>query len=517
MTKHIMTLIITVALIRLLPYLITGIPYHTDTYALLPLMDLLNVKTPTHLTPDDGFDNYNIYWPGIITYSVVHSVVVGMVPRTLTPITVPIINSLSILPLIAFLRSLGASRTHSLVTTFIYGLVGTEVILGAGVTKEGYALTLLMVLLLLNALIFKGYTQSAYLALITYLALIITHHLTSVIGLLLTAFTLIAYLVGEVVVRRLTIALAVQVVSTALLIIYIYTYSGRGLSILAMMGVSDIISLIAYEVTMTLPILFSVMMRSWLNSMIKVWFLGAYALVVILAILGTKVELALGAPRISTTELAFFTPYLIIALLSIAYVGRLGRTCLNVFAYLVILGLLGVEAYFIFGTPGLISEAYRTSTFMYLGVSILAAYATLAVKGRYKAYVMRLTIAVALITSACLVPYVAFYSSHIGGSQRIYLPSDLSTANYISRYGGDEMFCGDLRFSYLFYPKRVDTYGGLKYLLRGLPPNCYLVVNELVVDVGYVASAYGVPVSINNALDDPIIYIGGRNFIVIPK
>ncbi|MEM4684696.1 MAG: hypothetical protein QW133_01035, partial [Sulfolobales archaeon] len=133
MTKHIMTLIITVALIRLLPYLITGIPYHTDTYALLPLMDLLNVKTPTHLTPDDGFDNYNIYWPGIITYSVVHSVVVGMVPRTLTPITVPIINSLSILPLIAFLRSLGSSRTHSLVTTFIYGLVGTEVILGAGV------------------------------------------------------------------------------------------------------------------------------------------------------------------------------------------------------------------------------------------------------------------------------------------------------------------------------------------------------------------------------------------------
>ncbi len=517
--KHLLLLTLTtISLVRLMPYLLTGIPYHTDSYALLPLMDLLKIKTPTELSPHTGFDNYNVYWPGVITYAVLHSEVIGLKPSSLTPITLPVINSLSILPFAVMLRVLGMSRAASLAASLIYGLAGTEAVLGAGITKEGYALTLAMLVMYLTTLIVLRYSKYVvYLTLMTYLTLVLTHHLTSVITLLIITYLALSYLAGKVLVSRLKVLSAVLAVNSLMLTSYIYVYSGRALPVLATLTEADAISLIAYEVTAMLPVWFSLIVRRELTDLIKLWFVIAYISVIALALLSTRVELTLGAIRVGPYELVLFTPYLVVAAVAVFSVGRVCEQYLSTFTYLTVLGLLGIEYYLIFGSPGLIGEAYRLSTFMYIWVAVLAAY-TLSTS-RFKVLVGMLIVA-ALLICVYVVPYTAFNSGYVGGSQRTYLESDLLIAEYVRNYGGREVFCGDLRFMYLLYPSvNVDVSGGLKYLLRTSNLNCYLVVNELFKDVGYIASLYGVPVSFDSGMlvNNSLIYTGGRNSMISPK
>ncbi|MCS7108357.1 MAG: hypothetical protein N3G48_07360 [Sulfolobales archaeon] len=524
MINYLIILTITAtSLTRLLPYLLTGIPYHTDTYALLPLMELLKHRTPIELTPEAGFDKYNIYWPGVITYAVVHSEVTGLRPSDLTVIAVPVVNSLSVLILTVFLRVLGMPKKPSIIASLIYGLAGSEAVIGAGVTKEGYAFTLLLFTLALSAYtIFKGCNRSAFLTLITYVTLTFTHHLTSVVAALLIYYLLISYLAGDVLMMRLLKASALVATNVLILATYVFVYSGRALPTLTLFSESDMISLFAYKLVTPLPIWLSLITRKPLIKLIKLWFVSIYVLTASLAVLSTRVSLVFGAPTVSDYELLLFTPYLLHSLIAITFVGKiLSHIHLSFFTYLTLLGLLGVEYYLIFGSPALISEAYRLSTFIYLGISVLAAYSFYVVKVKKLKILLSTVLLFTSLACIYVVPYTALHSGYVGGSQRIYHYSDLITADYVSAYGGSSnVFCGDLRLSYLLYlRKEVDVYGGLKYLTRMSGLNCYLVVNELFRDVGYVAFDYGIPVYLGDDtfVNNQKIYVGGRNAIVAPK
>lgn len=524
MTSYLLALAIAAAsLIRLLPYLLTGIPYHTDTYALLPLMELLKHRTPVDLTPEAGFDRYNVYWPGVIAYAVVHSEVTGLGPSGLTVITVPVVNSLSVPILAVFLRVLGMPKGPSTVASLIYGLAGSEAVIGAGVTKEGYAFTLLASALALSALtVLSGCGRSACLALITYVALALTHHLTSAVALLLAYYLLVSYLAGSVLTSRLLKASALVAAKTIVFATYVLVYSWRALPTLTLLSESDAISLFAYELVVPLPIWLSLIARRPLIRLTKLWLVSIYALTVLLAVLSTRVSLVFGAPTVSYYELLLFAPYLLLSLIAIAFADKIvPRVHLSVFTHLTLLGLLGVGYYLIFGSPALLSEAYRLGTFVYLGISVLAAYGFYVVRVRKLRVLLS---AVLLLTSlACMyvVPYTAFHSGYVGGSQRVYHYSDLVTADYVSAYGGgSSVFCGDLRLSYLLYLREeVDVYSGLKYLTRMSGLDCYLVVNELFRDVGYVAFDYGIPVYLGDDTfaNNQRVYVGGRNVIVAPR
>ncbi len=519
--NHLVIMLLTsTALIRLIPYLITGVPYHTDTYAILSFTELLKSKTPTELIPNSGLGNYEIYWPGVAIYGIIHSVITGLGIKELTSITVPIINSLSTLILIPMLRSLGMSKTYSVIAALVFGLVGTEAVLGAGVTKEGYAAALMMTTLTLTSLaIIRGFSNAYYLVVLTHSSLIITHHLTSVVTLLMMAYLITAYLSSKVLIKRLLTSLAVLAINALTLLTYIYLHSIKALPTLTALTASDIISLITYEYIATLPIWFSLISRSELKYLIRLWFAAIYVLVVALSIAAARVEIAYAAPRISAYELLLFTPYLVIALLGIISVGRISERCLSTYTYLVVLGFVGIELYLIFGTPGLISEAYRLSTFLYLGISILVAYTLSIIKSKYLRSMISLMISAALMMSAYVAPYTAFSSGYVGGSQRIYLPSDILLRDFIKYYIGNITVCGDLRLHYLLYLYvDVDTYSGLLYLLNYSRLKCYLVINELFKEVGYIALQYGIPVNVDDYVlrDNSLIYVGGRNSLVGP-
>jgi hypothetical protein len=315
------------------------------------------------------------------------------------------------------------------------------------------------------------------------------------------------------------LSLSVLLINSATLLTYIYSYSIEALPIIKTLTTSDIISLVAYEYVATLPIILSVIVRNELRRLIRLWFVGIYVLVVLLTIAVSRVEVVFNAPTVSTYELVLFTPYLIIALLGLVSVGRVCERYLSTFTYLVVLGLVGIELYLIFGTPGLISEAYRLSTFIYLGTSILTAYTVTTVKSRSVKTLMLTTLSIALLVSTYVVPYTAFNSTYVGGSQRVYLPSDIVVSDFIRYYVGNVSVCGDLRLKYLLYlDVGVDVGGGLKYLLNYSRLNCYLVVNDLFREVGYVALEYGVPVYIGDHVfrGNSLVYVGGRNSLVIP-
>jgi len=517
------------ALIRLLPYMVSGVPYHTDTWALLSIMELLVSKTPAPLTPQSGFDNYEIFWPGASLFSAIYSAVTNLRPINLMPFTIPLINALSTLMIIPLLRGLGVGQVTSLLTALLLGLAGGEALLGAGVTKEAYALPLLVTtLMLLNLGLLRNDVKAHYVMLVSYVTLVMTHHLTSVVAITLLTYLLLSYLPrSRWLGRSLPNAVATLVTAALILITYVFKHSIHAFPIIPHLQEADVISLIGYEVTAALPLWLCIASRKALTRFVQLWLLASSLAVLALITLATRVQVVAGAPQVSLNDITLLSPYIATALLAILGIGALGRSgnlVLFNFVGLWITGLLGIEGYMIFGTPGLPGEIYRLANFLYVGVVISAAYALAKVLRHRRRSLRILAVLAAVFTaigSAYVVPYTALYSGPVGGSQRTYTLSDITIANWIkNRLHNETLIYGDLRLKYLLYMYAdVDVAGGLNYLLGRSELRGCLVINRLINEVGYIASLYGIPVNVSRlttsiSSSTSVTYFDVRNLMI---
>lgn len=519
-------LILVVAFsLRLSPYLISGVPYHTDSWTMFPLVDTLLEKSPVPLRPEMGFDDYNIYWPGLPLFAAFLSNVVGIKPILLLPIASPLVSSFSILILYSFLRRMGSNTCSALTASLLFGLAGGEAVLTAGVTKEGYALPLFLLFLFLLATGLRNGSAKFGLSLLVLIpALILSHHLTSVVALVLSAYLLFSNLLyPESRGSSLRWTALILLVFGLSLLAYFYFHAGKALPF--RLGETDATSLMAYQILFLLPFVLSPSFIRKPSYWVRLWIRLALALAVGLMLAALKLRIMIGAPTISVIDLLLLSPYVCAAFLAVFGAGQFERTCGRggiTFIGFWILGFLAIELYIIFGTPGMPSNAYRIGNFLFMGVLILTSSSYVSF-GR-KRILGTILLSLVVVGMGFTLPYTSFLSGPIGGSQRVYSEQDVVQARWILERCHGVVY-GDIRLSYLLYNRlNVSVHAVLPFLLgESKPPEGCLVLTKLMKEVGYIASAHGIEldpqvlISLNSYKRASLVYSSEKNMIFFVK
>jgi len=507
-------------ILRLSPYLVSGVPYHTDSWTMFPIVDTLLERTPVPLRPEMGFDNYNIYWPGLPLFAVLLSNVVGIKPISLLPVVSPLVSSFSILVLYAFLRRMGSSSSCSLAASLLFGLAGGETVLTAGITKEGYALPLFLLVLFLLARGMRDGAKFSLLVLAVIPSLILSHHLTSVAALVLSAYLLLSHLLYPETRGSSLLLSAFIILAFALsLLAYFSFHAQRALPF--RLSETDVISLTAYQIVLFLPFVLSPSLLRSPSLWVRRWIKLSLALTFGLILAALKLQIMVGAPTISIIDLLLLSPYLGAALLAVFGAeplekawGRGGMAFIGMWIF----GLLAVELYIIFGTPGLPSNAYRLGNFLFMGVLILASSRWLNFRSSFAGTLFLVLIAGGM---AFTLPYTSFLSGPLGGSQRVYSVHDVVQARWIVQRSQGVKVHGDIRLSYLLYNRmNVSVYGPLPFLMgEGKPPEGCIVLTDLMKEIGYIAYTQGIaldPLVLGSIYSNErlsLVYSSGRNLI----
>ena len=490
--------------LRAFPYLSSGVPYHTDTYPQLRNAVVLVSKTPVPLAPGNGFGPYNIYWPADTLFYAVSSVLLALPPVSLMPLLGPLVTSTMALLFYALLRSFDLGVRVSLVATLLFAVAGGTVMISAGVTKEAFALPLMvLVVLLMNGWLKRGSRAGLGLSLASFGVLLAAHSLASVVGLLLCSYLAFAYMVSpQGPGRRVAVTMAVLGLFSAMSYLYFYVYAVSNLPY--DLQPSDIIAVFGYEALLTAPVWVSAAFRLNLPRWTGAW-IGTIALAVA-ALFASVVAYRplLDSPIASPYVVALLAPYVAVAFLAALGVPRARggpQSTGAVFAALWMLGVLGIVAFSAFGTPGAVGTTMRMLDFVYPGAAVLGALALSALMGSRKlgAVAGALGVGALVVASAFVVPYSAYWSGPLGGSQRVYTPAEVSAVEWTGFAPPNATVYADARYGYLaaYYTGRaIDEGGGYLYLagIQNFTQGC-LVVDGLISQIGYVGGTYGLPVN----------------------
>lgn len=490
-------------LIRVFPYLASGVPYHTDTYPQLVNVRNLIVHSPVPLIPAGGFDTYNIFWPADTLYYAASSVFLGVAPVRGLPLLAPLVTSIMALLFLALMRSFGFRPWPSMVASLLVAVAGGTIMISTGVTKEGFALPLmLLVLLLVNLWLRRGSKVGLALAVPSFVALLASHSLTSLMGLFLIGFLVAANAVGGGLSRdQIGVSIILLGAMSVLAYLYFYVYAVSRLPY--NLQPSDVIAAFAYEVLFTMPIWMAVSLRLDARRWASIW-LGMSTLgLAALYLAATAYHPLVDSPYFSLTQLLLFAPYLVVAGLAVFWLGLRGPPAMSAgtaFAVLWVLGLFGLIAFSIFATPGAIGTTQRMADFVYPGAAILASSVIVVTgkAGRAVKVLSYLVVGGLVLVSAYVVPYSAFWSGPLGGSQRAYAPADVSAALWSANVPPGQSVYGDARLSFMtsyFGGAVVDGGGGFLFLVgvQGLGKGC-LFVSGLMREIGFIGPTYGLPV-----------------------
>ena len=488
--------------LRAFPYLASGVPYHTDTWPQLANARNLVTATPVRLGPGNGFDQYNILWPADTLFYAFSSALLGLAPIELMPLLGPLVTSLMAVLFFALLRSLGIPPAPSAVATLLFAVAGGTTMISAGVTKEAFALPLMvLVILLMNLWLKDGKRGALALSAFSFLVLLAAHSLTSVVGFLLCCYLTMAYAMSPAGRGRVGRTVAVLLFFSAASYLYFYVYAVSSLPY--DLHPYDLVSVFAYEALLTAPVWVAGAFRLDLHRWTGAW-LGVLALAVSgLFASALAFHTLLDSPVASPYVLALVVPYLAVAFLAAGGM-RLARGTPHstgaVFASLWALGVLGLVGFSVFATPGAIGTTMRILDFVYPGVAVLGALALArASGGRWVSKTLAWgAVALLVAGSAFVVPYSAYLSGPLGGSQRVYTPSEVAALVWAGRSPPGEQIFADARFGYLssYYGGNVSLGPGFEYLagLQPLAKGC-LIVDSLIGEIGYIGETYGHPVN----------------------
>ena len=496
--------------LRAFPYLSSGVPYHTDTWPQLANARNLVASSPVPLGPGNGFGPYNILWPADTLFYAVSSVLLGPGPAELMPLLGPLVTSLMAVLFFALLRSFGIGPRASGVATLLFAVAGGSTMISAGVTKEAFALPLMvLVVLLLNLWLKDGNKGALGLSAFSFVVLLAAHSLTSVVGFLLCCYLTMAYALTPGGRGRVAPTVVLLLVFSFLSYLYFYVYAVSSLPY--DLQPSGLVSVFAYEALFTAPVwvagAFSLDLHRWTAAWLGFLGLGVAGLFASALAFHTLLD----SPIVSPYLVALAVPYLAVALLSSwgMYSARGSPHSRGaVFASLWALGVLGVVGFSVFATPGAVGTTMRILDFVYPGVAVLGALALSKLMGgrRLLAGAGCAAVLLLVVGSAYVVPYSAYWSGPLGGSQRVYTPAEVSSMAWAGHASSGRTIYADARFGYLsrYYGGNVSSGPGFYYLagLQPLGSGC-LIVDSLIAQIGYIGGTYGHPVNMTVVADLP--------------
>lgn len=399
-----MPLLIAVVL-RLYPYLTTGMPFAIDAWAPIRNTELLIEQTPINLD-DKIFDGYNNYWPANILFGTIFSEITLLQPLQAMAIAMPLIGATTILIFYALVKKMYNTKI-TFIASLIFAAAFTHAFFTAGVTKETYANPIYMTLILIFLHPTMEKPKQLLLFATASVALALTHHFTAIITITILSSIALAQLINNsrksLPSNKFNFAL-LGILGIAVLVDFaLYAYRGITLTL----TYSDWLSVASYQI---LAFAIAVYLTSRPDThRIKrtiVISLGALVFGFFFTLLLIKRPFVSGLPVMPDHYLLYDSPYIIIpALVALGYGYKRGNKALIVPIFW-LATIVALEAYAIFGNSILsILLVNRALNFLYPPMAILTA------AGLYRLYKTtqkpRLTKIIKLTVTATIIFIVA--------------------------------------------------------------------------------------------------------------
>jgi hypothetical protein len=513
-----LALIIASALaIRLYLTVATGMPFSTDGWPLIRGAEVLIRNSPIDLGNDTAFDGYNNYWPGVMVFGAVGSVITGTKPIDFMRFFIPLAGALTILIFMAVVMRL---TRDVLVTTFsalMFSLATSHVIFTAGVTKETLANPFYVALIFLAVM--KSSLSSYIGMVIVIVALVITHHLTAFIALaIILAATLLNILYRIRIGKPKDLSfLAVLATLIVAIIVYYPLYGIKGFKIT--LTPQEILTISAYGI-----VILAMASYAYTENQVRrlQWYplimVASFAVIFAFTFILTKKSVVPGLPPLPLRYVIYGLPYLLLpsfVLLSREYIRNV-KTASIIFGWFS--AVMATELYSIFGgNPIGAALTYRSFNFLVPSVFIMAAV-TIASFLKNKNTVLKAAAVIVIMTFVITAP-VAVYNvvsyQDLPTSCWVYKSEELEAGYFLSNYGGVTTVIGDTKVLFLmqYFKIRTDMKTALSYLL-GIKKNYngIMFIYKHMLDKGFILSL-NVVVLQNNTYDrllqSNIIYSNG--------
>jgi len=478
MRKHLyifLPLLIAIAL-RLYPYATSGTPFSTDAWSPIRNAELLIEHTPIHLGNNKVFDGYNNYWPANSLFGAVFSQVTGVEPKEAMALILPVIGSMTILIFYALVKRF-YNATISFMASIIFATAFTHVYFTAAVTKETYANPLYLLLLLIFLHPTIGKSKQVLLFTMTSMTLVLTHHFTPTIAVVVLSSIALAHLVDK---TKKGLAsnkfdfLLVSILTTAISLYYLlYAHTGFVFSL----TLSDWLSAASYQIlTFAIATYLIFKPKVSISARIVIISSGAMAIALLFTLLATMIPLIPGLPTVPRHYLIYNLPYVIAIPLIILGYGYRTRSKASIASMFWLAPIIGLGAYAVFSNSILsLPLTFRTFNFLHPPLAVLSAaglygvYET-AKKPKLKS-LMKLGATITILIIASINSYSMYATINLEerylGYHWLYKTEEFKAGTWIAAVTNTPTIAGDTKVEYLmrdYFQAKADVLQGYRYL-----------------------------------------------------
>jgi ABC-type lipoprotein release transport system permease subunit len=233
--------------LHMYPTLRTGLPFDPDSWSHYLLSS--KMITTHHALEEHPFFyiNYNTHWPGITFILSECSLVTGIDLLDTTRVVIPLISSVSLLLIYALTVLISQSRAAGVVSAAVFCIGGIYLNRSSAVTKESLAFILLLLTIYLYG---AGRTKKTFvpyfLSFISYGCLLLTHHITTLLFILILLSVLIPLTVYELYRGIHQKWIGVLDIAFAIYCITLFYWFNKDMSEFLRFGFSDISLLLSY-------------------------------------------------------------------------------------------------------------------------------------------------------------------------------------------------------------------------------------------------------------------------------
>lgn len=438
-----------ILLFRLLPYYISNIPISIDAWPIVRDVTTL-LGDPNLEITSEYLDGYNNFWPGVILLNLMTIRLIDGCSTILISILTPLINGMGLIILSTILYKINKDKTVRMFILIILAMIYPFSLFYAGVTKETLAqpIYLTLFLLLLNKTL-----RNIPLLTITAISLIITHHLSSLLILIVIGYMILL----EFYRKRISRNLLLLLYTSGILVVVGYLHY-------VMLGINGM-KLPSFRLDMILNIinflifygflLFIYSRNDRIDNPRRVSIKSIY-LILVIGLL-TYYSLTYGftstQPHYSITYFFLSIPYLYLV-----FLAGYGKEYLKLRdGHWIMAWLLGISALLSYSIlsidPFFNTLSYRLLNFALLPLVVTSGYAV----ALFHRKIALATVSLLVILSPSFMLWYDLYSNHNEylGYNWVIAEEFLPPGKWINEYGWNGVISGDTNVKIYFniYPK----------------------------------------------------------------
>ncbi len=519
-------LFISAASLRMYPYILRFTPYMTDSWPIIHLAEEISKNTPTPFKGGDLFGEYNIYWPMVAVLIVETAHLTNLKIIETAPLIIPLTAALSIFIFYLLTLKLTGKKEIAFASTMLFAACGFHSILTAGAKKETLANPLYFTILYLY--IFSKGKKKAFLYLLCFTTLVATHHLTTLVTVVILLNIALASTISSIKKSREINKekLFLIIASLFITLTYYLFYAYKGFKYV--FGFTDFISIFSFQAITWIPVLRTILTPDKMgNKKSLTPFIVATAAIFLLTLISFK-PLIPGAPVIPLKNQVTIIPYELVALIAAyGYVylkednaKEKVTVCLVWFT-----SILGLEGYAFFSSQYGLVVAYRLLNFLYPPLAVFAGAGVAAFLKKKKPLQMFLyfVLLIALSTGTAYQSYtVVVEKNNYFGGQGVYTQQDLKLIQWIKKQDvGKRGIASDQKINYLlmYIGRKADVLDGFLYLkeVKKQLKNSFLITYKDMEERGYYLTYYGLKLpkgyikKLNKKGEMNIIYVNNQD------